>query len=69
MSRYETILDLYPILSTFPHEASILAMRLEQEVLSYLDNKDNRLLFYLSLAKDLGYIDERVFLFLEKKVN
>ena len=67
--RYELLLDLYPILSTFPLEAQLLLFRLEREGLRYLRGKDNELLLFLRLSKDLGYLDQRLFVFLEKKIN
>ena len=67
--RYDLLLDLYPVLSTFPLEANLLLFRIEREGLRYLRREDNELLLFLRLAKDLGYIDNRLFVFLEGRVS
>lgn len=69
--RYNFILDLYPIMSAFPPEAGLLTMRLEHAAFNLLhgDQDLEQLSTLLSLAKDLGYLDDRLFFFLEKRLG
>lgn len=68
---YEFLLDLYPILMSFPAEAALLVMRIEQIGYECLEGQDkfSNLLTLLSMAKDLGYIDERLYFFLERRAG
>jgi hypothetical protein len=69
-ARYAFVLDMYPILETFPPEASLLVMRLEQSAFNLLFEKETeQLTTLLSLSRDLGYLDDRLFFFLEKRLG
>lgn len=69
--KYNFLLDLYPIMSVFPPEASLLTMRLEQAAFSMLHGNEDKeqLRTLLCLAKDLGYLDDRLYFFLEKRLG
>ena len=69
-ARYDLLLDLYPLLTSLPHEADILALRIEQTAFDLLiddQTPPDRLLLLLRLGRDLGYLDERLYSFLERK--
>lgn len=70
MTRYNIVLDLYPLLTTFPSEAGLLVLRIEEVMFDYLKNpkKILELELLLKIAYDLGYLDKRVYYFLKKKM-
>lgn len=71
---YDFLLDLYPIMTAFPPEAALLTMRMEQVAFDLIQGGDeyasrniSSLRVVLRLAKDLGYLEERLFFFLERR--
>ena len=72
---YQLLLDVYPLLDTYPgHEAGNLVARI-RKVLTELALGDAsekhvpELLLLLDLSKDLGYLEPVVHAFLEKKAE
>lgn len=75
-SHYDFLLDLYPIMTAFPPEAALLTMRMEQVAFDLIQSDEDlvashvhRLRTVLRLAKDLGYLEERLFFFLERRAE
>ncbi len=79
-TSYDLLLDLYPLLETFPElESYNLAERIRQLITDLVlvngmrglekerKRKISELRLLLSLAKDLGYLDLDVYDFLDKK--
>lgn len=74
--RYDFLLDLYPIMTAFPPEAALLTMRMEQVAFDLIQEGDEgylthleRLRTILKLAKDLGFLEERLYFFLERRTE
>jgi hypothetical protein len=69
--RYDLVLDLYPLLAEFPAEAWLLVSRTEQCAFEILTNNRNPkdLQLLLRMARDLGFLDERLYYFIEKRIE
>lgn len=70
MNRYDLVLDLYPLLTSFPSEAGLLVIRIEETMFEFLKNpkKQIELNLLLKIAYDLGYLEKRLYYFLKKKM-
>lgn len=63
MDRYNQVLDVISITSTYPETAYALAAATQKTALAYLNRKANKkeLLQLIQLANDLGYIDDDIY--------